>query len=122
MYPSLEGEFFLPLAPPGKPHMASKVIESGFYSKDNLKLQNVFKNGDQKQDGLIEYVFAPFSVENKLDNQDIICSREHFPWYKQETMLKQKKKKKKNWLYEWFRYMVKFEICRKKNVVRDILL
>ena len=75
--------------------MASKVIESGFYSKDNLKLQNVFKNGDQKQDGLIEYVFAPFSVENKLDNQDIICSREHFPWYKQETMLKQKKKKKK---------------------------
>ena len=53
---------FLPLAPPGKPHMATKVIKSGFYSKDKLKLQNVFKNGDQKQDGLIEYVFAPFSV------------------------------------------------------------
>lgn len=40
----------------------------------------VFKNGDQKQDRLIEYVFAPFYVENELENKtlyaagDIFCS------------------------------------------------
>ena len=68
----------------------------------------VFKNGDQKRDGLIEYVFAPFYVENELENKTVYAARDIFCGINRRQCWS--KKKKKNWYYEWFGYMARFEI------------
>lgn len=53
----------------------------------------VFKNGDQKQDRLIEYVFAPFYVENELENKtlyaagDIFCSINRRQWWRKKKKI-----------------------------------
>ena len=53
----------------------------------------VFKNGDQKRDGLIEYVFAPSYVENDLENKTVYAAGDIFCGINRRQCLSKKKKK-----------------------------